>query len=77
MVSYNAAEKQEAYERIEKIKKKIDDGADFDIIAESVENEDTKIEYSFGRGVMPPSYEDAAFNLIVGQVSDIVDQMNG
>ena len=73
MVSYNAAEKQEAYERIEKIKQKIDDGTDFDVIAEGVENEDTKIEYSFGRGVMPPSYEDAAFNLVVGQVSDIVE----
>ncbi len=77
MVSYNAAEKQEAYERIEKIKKKIDEGADFDIIAESVENEDTKIEYSFGRGIMPAAYEDAAFNLVVGQVSDIVETEYG
>ena len=76
-VSYNAAEKQEAYERIEKIKQKIDEGADFDIIAEGVENEDTKIEYTFGRGVMPPAYEDAAFNLVVGQVSDIVETEYG
>ena len=76
-VSYNAAEKQEAYERIEKIRQKIDDGTDFDVIAESPSNEDTKIEYSFGRGVMPKEYEDAAFNLVVGEVSDIVETEYG
>ncbi len=76
-VSYNAAEKQEAYERIQKIKQKIDDGADFDIIAEGTENEDSKIEYSFGKGVMPREYEDAAFNLVVGEVSDIVETEYG
>ena len=72
-VSYNEAEKAEAYERIQAIKNKIDEGADFDIIAESTENEDSQIQYSFGRGVMPPEYEEAAFSLIVGEISDIVE----
>ncbi|MBR4718714.1 MAG: peptidylprolyl isomerase [Lachnospiraceae bacterium] len=76
-VSYNAAEKAEAYERIEALKQKIDEGVDFDVIAESVENEDSQIQYSFGRGVMPASYEEAAFNLTVGEISDIVETEYG
>ena len=40
-------------------------------------NEDTKGEYSFGRGVMPPEFEEAAFNLGVGEVSDIVETEYG
>ncbi len=76
-VSYDAVEKEEAYRRIEDIKQRIDEGADFDIIAESTENEDSKIEYSFGRGVMPESYEQAAFDLTVGEVSDIVETQYG
>lgn len=76
-VSYNAAERTEAYERISAIKQKIDDGADFDVIAESTENEDSQIVYSFGRGVMPAAYEEAAFNLTVGEISDIVETEYG
>ncbi len=76
-VSYNSAEKAEAYERISDIKRRIDEGTDFDVIAESTENEDTRIQYSFGRGVMPKSYEDAAFGLVVDEVSDIVETEYG
>ena len=72
-VSYNRAERDEAYERILNIKNRLDEGADFDVIAESTENEDERIEYSFGRGVMPASYEEAAFSLVVGEISDIVE----
>ena len=72
-VSYNRAERDEAYERILSIKNRLDEGADFDVIAESTENEDERIEYSFGRGVMPESYEEAAFSLVVGEISDIVE----
>lgn len=76
-VSYNRAERDEAYERILSIKNRLDEGADFDVIAESTENEDDRIEYSFGRGVMPAAYEDAAFSMIVGEVSDIVETEYG
>lgn len=76
-VSYNQAERDEAYERILSIKNKLDEGADFDVIAESTENEDDRIEYSFGRGVMPEAYEEAAFSLVVGEVSDIVETEYG
>lgn len=76
-VSYNDAERAEAYERISRIKEKIDEGADFDVIAESTENEDSQIVYSFGRGMMPAAYEEAAFNLTVGEISDIVETEYG
>ena len=76
-VSYNRAERDEAYERILSIKNRLDEGADFDVIAESTENEDERVEYSFGRGVMPEAYEEAAFSLIVGEISDIVETEYG
>ncbi len=76
-VSYNEAEKDEAYTRILNIKKRIDEGEDFDIIAESNENEDREIEYSFGRGVMPKEYEKVAFELSVGDISGIVETEYG
>ena len=76
-VSYNMAERDEAYERILSIKKRLDEGEDFDVLAESTENEDERIEYSFGRGVMPKPYEEAAFSLTVGEISDIVETEYG
>ena len=76
-VSYNEAERQSAYNRIYNIKKRLDEGEDFDIIAEGNENEDSQIEYSFGRGVMPENYEKVAFDLPVGEISDIIETEYG
>lgn len=73
---FGADEKKSAYEIIKGIKQRIDDGESFEVLAADY-NEDINSEYSFGRGVMPENFENAAFNLGVGEVSDIVETEYG
>ena len=75
-VEYSDEEKKNALARIAQIRQKIDDGVAFEVLAADY-NEDTKTEYSFGRGVMPEEFEEAAFNLGVGEISDIVETEYG
>lgn len=75
-VEYTKDEKDAALKRISEIKQRIDAGEPFEVLAADY-NEDTKNEYSFGRGVMPEAFEAAAFNLGNGQISDIVETEYG
>lgn len=75
-IEYNEEEKKNALARIARLRQRITDGESFELVAVD-NNEDTKGEYSFGRGVMPPEFEEAAFNLGVGEVSDIVETEYG
>lgn len=75
-VEFTQDRKQSAYERIQEVVQKLNDGEDFDVLAADY-NEDNQVEYSFGRGVMPPAFEEAAFNLETGQVSDIIETEYG
>ncbi|MCR5108182.1 MAG: peptidylprolyl isomerase [Lachnospiraceae bacterium] len=77
LVPYSDDEKLKAYERALEIKKKIDEGTEFDVLADSYYNEDEESEYSFGRGVMPYALESAAFNLANGEISDIIETEYG
>lgn len=56
--------------------KKIKAGEDFDELAEKY-NEDKETKYSFGKGTMPESFEEAAFNLDTDEVSSIVETEYG
>ncbi len=75
-VEYNEEERKAALARIAQVKQMLSDGESFEVLAADY-NEDTKSEYSFGRGVMPAEFEEAAFNLGVGEVSDIVETEYG
>lgn len=75
-IEYSKDEKDSAYRHICELKERLDAGEAFEVLAADY-NEDTRNEYSFGRGVMPESFEEAAFNLGAGQVSDIVETEYG
>jgi len=75
-INFNEDEKKSALALITSIKNRLDEGESFEVLAADY-NEDTNSEYSFGRGVMPQSFEEAAFNLGVGEISDIVETEYG
>lgn len=71
----------EAYTKIEEIKKQLDGGADFDTLMKE-NSEDPGLEsapngYVFTTGQMVQEFEDAAFSLEPGQMSDIVESDYG
>ena len=75
-IEYSEEEKKGALALISTIKARIDAGESFEVLAADY-NEDTNSEYSFGRGVMPEAFEEAAFNLGLGDVSDVVETEYG
>lgn len=75
-IDFTRAQKEEAYNRAVDALIKINTGTDFDIVAADY-NEDAESTYSFGRGVMPESFENAAFNLDTDEVSDIIETEYG
>lgn len=76
------AEKQKARERLEAAKKRVEAGEAFDIVAKEV-SEDAGSKESggdlgfFGKGRMVPQFEEAAFALEAGKLSDIVESRFG
>jgi foldase protein PrsA len=74
-VEYSEEEREEAYEKVKSLLTQAKETEDFKALAEANSEADT-IEYTFGRGQGPkeysPSFEQAAFTLKTGQVSDII-----
>ena len=75
-IEYNDDEKKSALARIAQVQQMLSEGASFEVLASDY-NEDSKDEYSFGRGIMPKEFEEAAFNLGAGEISDIVETEYG
>lgn len=75
-IPYTAEEKKGALERIKSVQTRLEEGETFEVLAADY-NEDTNSEYSFGRNVMPEKFEEAAFNLGNGEISDIVETEYG
>lgn len=75
-VEYDKEEKQEAYKRAQEVLEKAKQGVSFDSLI-AVYNEDSQSQYSFGKGEMDPDFENVAFNLGKGEISEIVETEYG
>ncbi len=73
---YSDKDRQAAYSRAEKALKAVHEGEDFGHLID-LYSEDSENSYTFGKGVMPESFEKAAFNLGTGEISDIVETEYG
>lgn len=72
-IEYTEHARQDAYEEAcEVLKEARAEDADFDELIRRY-SEDDKTTYSFGKGEMAPAFEEAAFNLGTGEISDIVE----
>lgn len=76
-IEYTEHARQNAYEEAcEALKEAREEDADFDELIRRY-SEDDKATYSFGKGEMDPAFEEAAFNLGTGEISDIVETEYG
>lgn len=71
-IEYTESARADAYELAAEVLKKAGEGEDFEDLIESY-SEDSRGTYSFGKGDMEPGFEEAAFNLETGEISDIVE----
>lgn len=70
-IEYTQKSKEDAYDIAYEAWEKASAGEDFDELIRRY-SEDDKSTYSFGKGEMDPAFENAAFNLGTGEISDIV-----
>ncbi len=76
-VEYTEKAKETAYETAKEVLKLARDGdMDFEQLVAKY-SEDNKGTYSFGKGDMEENFEEAAFNLGTGEISDIVETKYG
>lgn len=76
-IAYSEEEKKDVYGRAEEVLKlALAEDSDFEKLIMEY-SEDERSVYSFGKGEMEPAFEEAAFNLETGQISDIVETSYG
>ena len=78
-VAYTDRARTEAYELCEELRQRATDEEepeDFEMLAAEY-NEDENVTYTFGRGEMPESFEEAAFSLDEGEISEVIETESG
>lgn len=76
-IEFSDKDKKEAYERAKEILALArEEGADFEELVLNYSEWD-KGNYSFGKGETDPAFEEAAFNLGKGEISDIIETRYG
>lgn len=69
-------EKRELKKQLRELKAQAEEGSSFSSLAADY-SDDSVIEYSFGRGEMEQAFEEAAFSLTVGEISNVVETSSG
>jgi len=75
-IEYPEEQGKETYDRILELKERLDAGEDFDSLSLEY-SDDQERSFSFGKGDTSPEYEEAAFSLAEGEISDIVKTEKG
>jgi foldase protein PrsA len=75
-IPYSENAKKEAYQKAQEALKRARDGEDFTKLV-SEYSEDTNDTYTFGKGTMDSDFEEASFNLVTDEISDIVESDHG
>lgn len=75
-IEYTSAARADAYALANEVLTLANEGTDFEELIE-LYSEDNKGTYSFGKGDMEKTFEEAAFNLETGEISDIVETKYG
>lgn len=73
---YTPEEKRNAYNRAREALSKVRAGEDFNELVKEY-NEDSRSQYSFGKGEMDQTFEAAAFNLGKDEISNLVETQYG
>lgn len=77
VVEYSERMRKEAFEKAQLVREMvIEDNASFESLAAKY-NEDDEVTYTFSRGVMPAAFEEVAFSLDTGEVSEVVETEYG
>ena len=76
LTDYSPSAKKEARERALEIREKAVTGADFESLC-ALYNEDDESTHAYRRGEMPESFEEKAFELEEGEISDIITTEDG
>lgn len=71
-IEYTKQSKENAYKEACEVLKLAKEGEDFDELIRKY-SEDDQATYSFGKGEMNPEFEEAAFNLGNGEISNVVE----
>lgn len=76
-IEYSENEKNEVYRKASQVLRQArEEGGDFEKLIMDY-SEDEAGTYSFGKGEMEKTFEEAAFNLETGEISDIVETSRG
>lgn len=75
-IEYTEDAREDAYSLAKEVLALAREGTDFEELVEKY-SEDHKGSYSFGKGDMEKAFEDAAFNLGTGEISEIVETEYG
>lgn len=75
-VEYTESEKEKSRKDIQSLLDQINNGSDFLSVGQSNTDAD-QVEYQFGRGEMIQEFEEAAYQLKSGEISQVIDTADG